>query len=114
MAATTHGTGLTFGLTAESTGFIQNFECQDKTEKVEVRNETGEFAGFTTYNRTQELSGEIILNAASPYTPGSTITSFANWSGTGLITCEEVTTKQTNTGYKTISFKAFCYPLVTT
>jgi len=117
MAATIDGTaGLTFGLQAETGGFIQNLEVQNKTEKAEVRNEQGEFAGVAFYNRTEEISGEAVLTGSTGLggmAPAAALTLATYTPTAGTIFVEELTTKFSNTGWQTTSFKAICYPLIT-
>jgi len=117
MAATIKGTaGLVFGTTTETGGFLHNLEIQNKTEKAEVRNESGEFAGVAMYNRTEEISGEAVLTGSSGLggiAPATALTLSSYSPSAGSIFVDEVTTKYSNTGWKTTSFKAFCYPLIT-
>ena len=120
MAATIFGNGLTFGTTAESGGYLQNLEIQNKTEKADVRNETGEFVGVAFYNRTEEISGEAVLGGSAggsgglgAIAPAAALTLASYSPSAGSIYVDEVTTKYSNTGWKTTSFKAICYPLVT-
>lgn len=118
MSATVHGTdGLVFGLTTETGGYINSLEVRSSTEKTEVRNEQGQYVGVALYNPTVEITGEAVLygdTGLGAIAPAATLT-LANYSPTaGIILVEEVTTKSTETTFQSTSFKAFCYPLITT
>jgi len=117
MAATIHGTsGLTFGNTAETGGYLQNFDVRNGIEKTEVRNEQGEFIGVAQYNRTEEISGEFVLYGSTGLgaaAPAAALTLASYTPAAGIILVEELSTKHTNTGFKSTSFKAFVYPLIT-
>jgi hypothetical protein len=117
MAATIHGTsGLTFGNTTETGGYLQNIDVRNSIEKTEVRNEQGEFVGVAQYNRTEEISGEFIpfgstgLAAAAP---AAVLTLASYTPAAGIILVEELSTKHTNTGFHATTFKSFVYPLIT-
>ena len=117
MAATLMGTdGLVFGTTAETGGYLQSFEVANKTEKALVKNEVGEDVGISFYNRTEEVSGEAVLygdTGLGAIAPAAALTLASYEPDAGLILVDEVTTKYSNTGFKSTSFKATVYPLIT-
>lgn len=117
MAATLHGaSGLTFGNTAETGGYLQNFEVRNGMEKTEVRDEQGSFVAVAQYNRTEEISGEFVPSGSSGLgaaAPAAALTLASYTPSAGLILVDELTAKRSNTGFKSQGFKAFVYPLIT-
>lgn len=118
MSATIKGTaGLAFGTTTETGGYLQSLEVRHAVEKAEVRNETGEFIGVAFYNKTEEVSGEAVMYGSAGLGGIATATALTLASYTpaaGLILVDEFSTKYSNVGFKSTSFKALIYPLITT
>ena len=117
MSATIHGTtGLAFGTTTETGGYLQSLEVRHATEKTEVRNEQGEFVGVALYNKTEEISFEAVLYGSTGLAAIATaaVLTLASYTpAAGVILVEEFSTKFSNTGFKSTSAKAFVYPLIT-
>lgn len=118
MAAIEFGTdGLTWGLSAEAGGLIQDLEIRDVREKASVRDAAGATKAKCYYDPRTEVSfnfyptgGGSGLNAITcaasfsltNYTPAA-----------GLIIAEEVTHSRTNTEYWKTSVKAEICPDIT-
>lgn len=116
MAAILLGTaGVSFGLIAETGGFIQNVEIRLSREKADVKDPDGDITAVAYFNPTEEISfdhvptGSTGIAAASP---GVAVT-LANYTPTaGSIITEEVTTTRPNTDYKRVSVRAMVHPLI--
>jgi hypothetical protein len=67
--------GPVFGLTAETTGFVQEFRVNETHEEAEVPNEVGETQAFGLFNKKWE--GSFVLVNKSGATIPSTATAVA-------------------------------------
>jgi hypothetical protein len=117
MAALTLGlAGLSFGLSTETGGQIQNLEIRESREEVKVRDADGDTVGATYIDPSQEITYDFFPTGATGIaaaSPGAAVTVTNHTPAAGLIIVTEVTTTRANTDYKKVSVKAVNYPLIT-
>ena len=117
MAAISLGlAGLSFGLSAETGGKIQNLEVRVSRKKATVIDEDGDTVAATYFDPTEELSFEFNPTGSTGIaasSPGVAVT-VANYTpAAGIIITEEVTTTRANNDYKKVAVKAIVHPLIT-
>ena len=116
MAAISLGTaGLTFGLTTETGGIIQNVKISKKRDKATVKNQVGEITAATYFNPTEEISFEHFPTGATGVAAASigVALTMANWTATaGTIYPEEITITKPNNDYMKWEVKAVAHALI--
>jgi len=110
--------GLSFGLSTETGGAIQNLEVRDSREKAVAKNAGGETVGAVYFDPKSEVSYDLLptsaISAASA-SPGVSLVGFVNYvPSAGLLITEEVTTTRPNDNFKKLAVKAVVHPLITT
>ena len=113
MPATTVGSALSFGLSAE-TGFamlVQSFNETRNIEKAEVRRADGDVVGLALYNQTDSISLSGVATGNITTTAGAVLASLVNSTSTGgKIVVDSVAFNRAPDSLVTIDISATRYP----
>lgn len=116
MAAIQIGTsGLSFGLSAETGGLIQNLEIRKTRDKAVVQDEDGDTVGAAYFNPLEEVNVEFFPTGSTGLAAASVgvALTVANYTpAAGSIYTEEVTTTRPNTDFRKMSIKAMVHPSI--
>jgi hypothetical protein len=97
------------GLTAETTGFVQEFTCRTLHDEAEVPNEVGEVVAFGQFNKRYEGSYVLIDKSGASIPAAATAVAVANCTEATKVVITERERKPEQKGFQkyTLSFKAW-------
>jgi len=111
MPATTIGTALSFGLSAESGMLVQSFSETRNTEKAEARNNQGDVVALALFNQTDTLSWSGMITGAYSTSAGAVLASLANaTSSGGKIVVDSVSFTKAPDSFTQVNVSATRYP----
>ena len=110
MAVTRFGDGgPVFGLTAETTGFVQEFRVNELYDEAEVPNEVGEILDYAMFNKRWEGSYVLVDKSGASVPATATAVAVANLTEAAkcVITSRERVPEQKGFQKYTLNFKAW-------
>lgn len=101
--------GPVLGLTAETTGFVQDFTIRELHDEVEIPNEVGETIAFGQFNQRWEGSYVLINKSGATIPSAATAVAVANCTEAAKVVITERERKPEQKGAQkyTLSFKAW-------
>jgi len=110
MAITRFGDGgPVFGLTAETTGFVQEFTVTEKYDEAEVPNEVGEILAYGMFNKRWEGSFVLVDKSGATVPATATAVALANLTEADKVVITERERKPDQKSFQkyTLNFKAW-------
>lgn len=110
MALTRFGDGgPVFGLTEETTGFVQEFRVNELYDEAEVPNEVGEILAYGMFNKRWEGSFVLVNKSGATVPSTATAVALANLTEANkcIITSRERVPEQKGFQKYTLNFKAW-------
>jgi hypothetical protein len=101
--------GPVFGLTTETTGFVQEFRVNEMYDEAEVPNEVGEILAYAMFNKRWEGSYVLVDKSGASIPSTATAVAIANLTeaSKAVITARERTPEQKGFQKYTLQFKAW-------
>jgi hypothetical protein len=101
--------GPVFGLTAETTGFVQEFRVNETYEEAEVPNEVGEILAYGMFNKKWEGSIVLVNKSGATVPATATAVALANLTEAAkcIITSRERVPEQKGFQKYTLTYKAW-------
>lgn len=101
--------GVVLGLTAETTGYVQEFTIRELYDEVEVPNEIGETITFGQFNKRWEGSYVLVNKSGATVPSSATAIAVANCTEAAKVVITEKERKPEQKGAQkyTLSFKAW-------
>jgi len=101
--------GPVWGLTAETTGFVQEFTCRELYDEAECANEVGEVLAYALFNKRWEGSYVLVDKSGATVPASATAVAIANLTEAAKAVITERERKPEQKGFQryTLNYKAW-------